>query len=79
MNALLWNCHPRKLILTSTIEVKTCFMDRLMCMKNSSHSTFHRSKPWHSQLKEVKAYIIDQKDQLVELRNGELAIGNLSQ
>nr|XP_016453074.1 PREDICTED: FBD-associated F-box protein At3g52670-like isoform X1 [Nicotiana tabacum]XP_016453075.1 PREDICTED: FBD-associated F-box protein At3g52670-like isoform X1 [Nicotiana tabacum]XP_016453076.1 PREDICTED: FBD-associated F-box protein At3g52670-like isoform X1 [Nicotiana tabacum]XP_016453077.1 PREDICTED: FBD-associated F-box protein At3g52670-like isoform X1 [Nicotiana tabacum]XP_016453078.1 PREDICTED: FBD-associated F-box protein At3g52670-like isoform X1 [Nicotiana tabacum]XP_0164530 len=53
VDALLWSCHPRKLMLTSTVEMVTCFTDRLMYMKNS--------KPLYSQLKDVKAYKFDCK------------------
>ncbi|XP_049407611.1 putative F-box protein At1g49610 [Solanum stenotomum] len=72
VDALLWSCHPRKLQLVSNIiGTITHFIDRLVYMKNSSHSTFHRSTPWHSQLKEIKAF--DGKNQPLQLRSGELA------
>ncbi|KAG5587550.1 hypothetical protein H5410_047984, partial [Solanum commersonii] len=68
VDALLWSCHPRKLKLVSNIiGTITHFIDRLVYMKNSSHSTFHRSTPWHSQLKEIKAF--DGKNQPLQLRN----------
>ncbi|XP_059287973.1 uncharacterized protein LOC132041168 [Lycium ferocissimum] len=70
VDALLWSCHPKKLNLFSTIEMTTCLMNFLMYMKNSSHSTSHGRKPWHSQLNEVRAYKFGSA---VELRSGELA------
>ncbi|XP_059285932.1 putative F-box/LRR-repeat protein At5g02700 [Lycium ferocissimum] len=71
VDALIWSCHPRRLnFFSSTIEVITCFMDRLTYMKNSSHSTSHGRKPWHTQLYEVRAYKFGSA---VELRSGELA------
>nr|XP_033513873.1 uncharacterized protein LOC104103300 [Nicotiana tomentosiformis] len=75
VDALLWSCHSRKLILTSSIEMITCFMDRLMFMKNLSHSTSRGSKSRHNQLKEIKVF--DEKNQPLELRSGKLAIRNL--
>ncbi|XP_059310012.1 F-box/LRR-repeat protein 13-like [Lycium ferocissimum] len=72
VDALLWSCHPRRLNLHSTSELLTCFIDRLMYMKNLSHSPSHESEPWLSQLKEIKAF--DGKSQLLEYRSGELAI-----
>lgn len=71
VDALLWTCHPRKLNVSSPCKMIACFMDRLMHMKNSSYSISHESKPWHSQLKEVK-YTFDLKDQPVELTSREL-------
>ncbi|XP_060170832.1 uncharacterized protein LOC132601784 [Lycium barbarum] len=77
VDALLWSCHPRRLNLCSSSKMVTCFMNRLMYMKNSSHSTSHGSKPWHTQLKEVKAYKFDSEYQPVELSSGELAVRTL--
>ncbi|KAK4732156.1 hypothetical protein R3W88_025144 [Solanum pinnatisectum] len=72
VDALLWSCHPRRLNLLSNITPTiTHFIDRLVFMKNSSHSTSHRSLPWHSQLKEIKAF--DGKNQSLQLISGELA------
>ncbi|XP_059281340.1 uncharacterized protein LOC132035037 [Lycium ferocissimum] len=79
VDALLWSCHPRRLYLQSTIEMITCFMDRLMYLKNSRHSTSHGSKPWHSQLKGVKAYKCDSDNQRVLLRSGELVVRTLTE
>ncbi|PHT39084.1 hypothetical protein CQW23_22657 [Capsicum baccatum] len=79
MDALLWTCHPKILNLHSTREMATCFMDHLMYMKNSSQSTSHGSKPWYSQLKEVKACKIDKKNESwhrVEHKGGKLATRN---
>ncbi|XP_059310434.1 uncharacterized protein LOC132061805 [Lycium ferocissimum] len=77
VDALLWSCHPRKLELISIGKMTTCFIDRLMYIKSSGGYTSHGSKPWHSQLKEVKAYTFDQKNkQRVELRSEDLAIRN---
>ncbi|KAK4731888.1 hypothetical protein R3W88_024876 [Solanum pinnatisectum] len=59
VDALLWSCHPGRLNLCPIYtETVTCFIDRLMYMKNLSHSTSH----WNSQLKDVKAF--DGKNQL---------------
>lgn len=80
VDALLWSCHPRRLKLSSTVKTITCFIGRLMYMKNSSHSTSHGSKPQLSQLKEVKAYKFDWENESwhpVELRSGELTTRNL--
>jgi len=71
---LLWSCHPKRLNLKSNIETISCFMDRLMYMKNSRHSTCHESKRHkYSQLKEVKVSKFDLEYQSVELESGELA------
>ncbi|KAK4732758.1 hypothetical protein R3W88_025746 [Solanum pinnatisectum] len=75
MDALLWSCHPRRLYLQSTAKIKKCFIDHLMHLKNSRHSTSHGSKPRYSQLKDIKAF--DGKNQPFELRSGELAIKTL--
>ncbi|PHU21390.1 hypothetical protein BC332_06497 [Capsicum chinense] len=72
LDALLWSCHPRRLNLQSSIETIAWFINRLIYMKNWSHSTSHISKPGHSQLKEVKAF--DGKNQLLQLGSGELAV-----
>ncbi|KAM3249582.1 hypothetical protein P3L10_011352 [Capsicum annuum] len=58
MDALLWTCHPKRLNLQlhSTREKVTCFIDRLMYLKNSSQSTSDGSTPWYSQLKQVKTW-----------------------
>ncbi|XP_055812060.1 F-box/FBD/LRR-repeat protein At1g13570-like [Solanum dulcamara] len=74
VDALLWSCHPRRLNLFSTIETITCFMDRLMYMKNSSHSTYDGSALCHSQLKEVKAYKFISEHEHVEVDRQELAM-----
>ncbi|XP_055811843.1 putative FBD-associated F-box protein At5g56690 [Solanum dulcamara] len=72
VEALLWSCHPRRLNLFSNIIGTIAnFMDRLMFMKNSSHSTSHSNTPWHSQLKEIKYF--DGKNQSLQLRSGEHA------
>ncbi|XP_059318588.1 FBD-associated F-box protein At3g52670-like [Lycium ferocissimum] len=75
VDALLWSCHPRRLNLSSTVKMITCFTGHLMHIKNSSHSTSHGSKPPFSELKEVKAYTWN--NQPVKIRNGELAIRDL--
>nr|XP_009800645.1 PREDICTED: putative F-box/LRR-repeat protein At5g41840 [Nicotiana sylvestris] len=46
--------------------------------KNPSLSICHGSKAWRCQLKEVKAYKFDSKNQPVELRSGQLAIRSLT-
>ncbi|XP_049406467.1 F-box/FBD/LRR-repeat protein At1g13570-like [Solanum stenotomum] len=72
VDALLWSCHPGRLNLISIdIETVTRLIDRLMYMKNLSHSTSHASTPWNSQLKDVKAF--DRKNQLLQLGSEELA------
>ncbi|WMV47119.1 hypothetical protein MTR67_040504 [Solanum verrucosum] len=72
VDALLWSCHPGRLNLISIdIETVTRFIDRLMYMKNLSHSTSHASTPWNSQLKDVKAF--DGNNQLLQLGSEELA------
>nr|XP_004247681.1 putative F-box/LRR-repeat protein At5g02700 [Solanum lycopersicum] len=63
VDALLWSCNPRRLNLSSTVEMIACFVSRLMYMKNLS--------PWHSQLKEIKVF--DGKNQELQLTSGELA------
>ncbi|KAF3665632.1 putative F-box protein-like [Capsicum annuum] len=76
IDALLWSCHPRRLNLKLTGKMATFFINYLMHMKNSSHSTSHGKKPWYSQLKEVKAYKLDRKSRswhLVEHKSEELA------
>ncbi|KAK4732755.1 hypothetical protein R3W88_025743 [Solanum pinnatisectum] len=71
-----WFCKLRKrLYLQSTAKIKKCFIDHLMHLKNSRHSTPHGSKPRYSQLKDIKAF--DGKNQPLELRSGELAIKTL--
>uniref|UniRef100_M1A674 F-box family protein n=1 Tax=Solanum tuberosum TaxID=4113 RepID=M1A674_SOLTU len=77
VDALLWSCNPRRLNLSSTVEMITCFVSRLMYMKNLSHSSSERSNPWHSQLKEIKVF--DVKNQELQLVSGELAISTLSE
>nr|XP_009596532.1 putative F-box/LRR-repeat protein At3g59230 [Nicotiana tomentosiformis] len=79
LDALLWSCHPKKLKLRSTAKMISYFIDRLTYMKNSSHSTSHESKSWHSQLKEVKAYTFDGENRRVELRSGDRAIRTLTE
>ncbi|KAK4737720.1 hypothetical protein R3W88_001417 [Solanum pinnatisectum] len=79
VDALLWSCHPKRLVLKSSIEMISCFMDRLMYMKNSRHSICHGSKRLNSQLKEVKAYKFDSEHQCVELESGELAMRDLTE
>ncbi|XP_060181966.1 F-box/FBD/LRR-repeat protein At2g26030-like [Lycium barbarum] len=77
VDALLWSCHPRRLNLHSTSEMLTWFInDRLMYLKNLSHSPPHESEPWHSQLKEVKVF--DGKNEPLQLRSGKLAIRTLT-
>ncbi|XP_059310028.1 FBD-associated F-box protein At3g52670-like [Lycium ferocissimum] len=81
VDALLGSCHPRRLILTSTNKMIKHFISHFMYMKNLSDSTSYGNKPWHGQLKEVKAYIFDRKNsswQVVELRRVKLAIMTLS-
>ncbi|PHT39097.1 hypothetical protein CQW23_22670 [Capsicum baccatum] len=69
VDALLWSCRPKRLNLQSTSAMFTHFLNRLIYMKNSSNSTSHGKEPWHSQLKEVKAF--DVKNQPLELGSGE--------
>ncbi|XP_059310002.1 putative F-box/LRR-repeat protein At5g41840 [Lycium ferocissimum] len=77
VDALLWSCHPRRLNLHSASASLTCFInDRLMYLRNLSHSPSHESEPWHCQLKEVKAF--DGKNEPLQLRSGELAIRTLT-
>ncbi|TMW92702.1 hypothetical protein EJD97_012670 [Solanum chilense] len=72
VDALLWSCHPRRLNLFSNVTPTiTYFIDHLLFMMNSSHSTSDRSLPWHSQLKEIKVF--DGKNQSLPLISGELA------
>ncbi|KAM3325212.1 hypothetical protein P3S67_000336 [Capsicum chacoense] len=66
VDALLRSCHPRRLNLHSSIKMITCFIRRLMYMKNSSLSL--------SQLVEMEAF--DAKKQPLQLRSGELLISN---
>ncbi|PHU06581.1 hypothetical protein BC332_23070 [Capsicum chinense] len=66
VDALLRSCHPRRLNLHSSIKMITCFIRRLMYMKNSSLSL--------SQLVEMEAF--DAKKQSLQLRSGELLISN---
>ncbi|KAM3325342.1 hypothetical protein P3S67_000467 [Capsicum chacoense] len=73
VDALLWSCHSRRLNVLSSVEMITCFMDRLIFVKNSSHSTSHESQSCHSQLKEVKAYKILSEHEDVKLNTGGLA------
>ncbi|KAK4731890.1 hypothetical protein R3W88_024878 [Solanum pinnatisectum] len=49
VDAFLWSCHPGRLNLHPFYtETVTCFMDRLMYMKNLSHSTSHASTSWNT-------------------------------
>ncbi|KAM3217512.1 hypothetical protein P3L10_026955 [Capsicum annuum] len=66
VDALLRSCHPRRLNLHSSIKMITCFIRRLMYMKNSSLSL--------SQLVEMEAF--DAKKQSLQLRSGELLVSN---
>lgn len=54
---LVWSSQPRRLNLQLTREMATVFIDRLMHMKNSIHSTSHGSNPCYSQLKEKRIQI----------------------
>uniref|UniRef100_M1C7H7 Cyclin-like F-box n=1 Tax=Solanum tuberosum TaxID=4113 RepID=M1C7H7_SOLTU len=74
VDVLLWSCHPKKLNLLSAVETITCFMDRLMYLKNSSHSTSDGSIPWDSQLKEVKAFKFISDNEHVEVDREDLAM-----
>ncbi|KAG5586535.1 hypothetical protein H5410_046969 [Solanum commersonii] len=56
---LQWNCHPRKVILFTTNKMISCFMDRLMNMKSSSHE----SKTLIDKLQEVTTYKFDWENQ----------------
>ncbi|KAG5588586.1 hypothetical protein H5410_049020 [Solanum commersonii] len=72
---LQWSCHPTRFILSSTITTIARFMDRLMYMKSSSHSTSNGNYVLHSQLKEVKAYKFDHENHgwhHVQLESGNL-------
>ncbi|KAH0765564.1 hypothetical protein KY285_001435 [Solanum tuberosum] len=71
VDALLWSCHPKRLVLKSSIEMISCFMDRLIYMKNSPCHESKRHK--YSQLKQVKVSKFDLEYQCVELESGELA------
>ncbi|XP_059317256.1 F-box protein At5g03100-like isoform X2 [Lycium ferocissimum] len=66
MDALLWSCHPRRLNLFSTIQMITCFNNHLMRTKSSSLSSSHGSKPWQSQLVDVRVHREDLSGQPVE-------------
>ncbi|XP_055814256.1 F-box/LRR-repeat protein At3g26922-like [Solanum dulcamara] len=80
VDALVWSCQPRRLNLQSTREMIIVFIDRLMQMKNSMQSTSHGSNPWYSQLKEVKTYKFDRKEESwhpMKHKSGELATVNL--
>ncbi|KAG5587010.1 hypothetical protein H5410_047444 [Solanum commersonii] len=65
---VMWFCRLRK-ILSKTQNIigkqYDYILDRSIniCMKNSSHSTSHGSRPRLSQLKEVKAYIFDRENE----------------
>uniref|UniRef100_M1CJ57 F-box family protein n=1 Tax=Solanum tuberosum TaxID=4113 RepID=M1CJ57_SOLTU len=63
VDALLWCFHPRRLNISSSFKMIRYFMNRLLHMKNSIHSTSHGNKPQLSQLKEVKAYKFDRKNE----------------
>uniref|UniRef100_M1DS72 Uncharacterized protein n=1 Tax=Solanum tuberosum TaxID=4113 RepID=M1DS72_SOLTU len=64
VDALVWSCLLRRLSLQRTPEMFTVYIDRLMHMKNTIQSTSHgRSNPWYSQLKDVKAYKSDWKEE----------------
>ncbi|XP_015087190.1 putative F-box protein At1g49610 [Solanum pennellii] len=66
---LQWNCHPKKVIVFTTNEMMSRFMDRLMSMK--------RSKPLRNRLQQVTTYKFDWENQiwhLVEFRSGKLAL-----
>ncbi|KAH0640074.1 hypothetical protein KY285_036660 [Solanum tuberosum] len=56
---LQWNCHPRKIFLVTTSKMISCFMDRLMNMKSSSHE----SRPLRCKLQEVTTYKFDWENQ----------------
>ncbi|KAJ8547986.1 hypothetical protein K7X08_021222 [Anisodus acutangulus] len=66
VDALLWSCQPRGLNLFSTKQMMTCFNSHLMCMKSSSLSTCRGSKPWQSQLRDVRVHREDLSRQPVE-------------
>ncbi|KAH0679677.1 hypothetical protein KY284_020762 [Solanum tuberosum] len=53
LDALLWSCHPRRLNIISKSATFECFINRLIYMKNLSHS----SEPWHRELKGAQAFI----------------------
>ncbi|XP_015158340.1 F-box/LRR-repeat protein At3g26922-like [Solanum tuberosum] len=80
---LQWSCYPTRFVLDSTSETIASFMDVLMHMMSSSHSTSHGSnKPLHRQLKEVKADKYDWENQRwhcdpVELGSERMAIRDL--
>ncbi|KAG5587004.1 hypothetical protein H5410_047438 [Solanum commersonii] len=64
VEVLEWSCLPRRLSLQRTPEMFTVYIDRLMHMKNTIQSTSHgSSNPWYSQLKDVKAYKSDWKEE----------------
>ncbi|KAG5587520.1 hypothetical protein H5410_047954 [Solanum commersonii] len=64
VDALLWCFHPRRLNISSSFKMIIYFINRLLYMKNSSHSTdSHGNEPQLSQLKEVKAYKFDGKNE----------------
>uniref|UniRef100_M1DHP2 F-box/LRR-repeat protein 15/At3g58940/PEG3-like LRR domain-containing protein n=1 Tax=Solanum tuberosum TaxID=4113 RepID=M1DHP2_SOLTU len=71
-----WSCHPTRFILGSNTTRIKRFLDCLLYMKNSSHSTSCGNKDLHSmQLKEVKAYKFDHENQRwhhVQLESGNL-------
>ncbi|WMV47467.1 hypothetical protein MTR67_040852 [Solanum verrucosum] len=64
VDALLWCFHPRRLNISSSFKMIIYLINRLLYMKNSSHSTdSHGNEPQLSQLKEVKAYKFDGKNE----------------
>nr|XP_010326731.1 F-box/FBD/LRR-repeat protein At2g26030-like [Solanum lycopersicum] len=95
VDALLWSCRPKKLNLQSTSEMFICFMDCLMHMKSLRRALIHDisclmhmknlrralSHQKRGQLKELKAYKFDQRNQSwhpVEHKREELSIRTVS-
>ncbi|KAG5603981.1 hypothetical protein H5410_025473 [Solanum commersonii] len=73
LDTLLCSCRPSRLNIWATVEMLTCSIDQLM--KEDS------SKPWRSQLKQVKAYRYDWVRECLmpeELTSGELAKRSLN-
>uniref|UniRef100_M1DS32 ZF-HD homeobox protein n=1 Tax=Solanum tuberosum TaxID=4113 RepID=M1DS32_SOLTU len=63
VDALLWCFRPRRLNISSSFKIIIYLISRLLYMKNSSDSTSHEDEPQLVQLKEVRAYKFDGKNE----------------
>ncbi|KAK4731176.1 hypothetical protein R3W88_024164 [Solanum pinnatisectum] len=63
VDALLWCFRPRRLNISSSFKMIIYLINRLLYMKNSSDSTSHENEPQLVQLKEVRAYKFDGKNE----------------